>query len=244
MGAGGVRGVRVILVPSPFVGRQAWRATAKAMAATSGWRVEIADSSPNRVEPPIYANLSRRIAAASLAAGDWRTVVVGHSGAGGLLPSIVDALVAEAQPVGAAILADAILPHPGRSWFDTAPDDLVQRLRPMIRDGRLPSWDQWFGPGALARLLPDEDLRSAFIADIEPVSAAYCETPAPQHLAWPPPRVGYLRLSEAYAGETASAETAGWLVRRVMSHHLAMVNQPARVAESLRSMVNALVAAD
>ena len=42
-------------------------------------------------------------------------VLVGHSGADALLPSVAAACDAA---VAAAVFVDAILPHPGASWFD------------------------------------------------------------------------------------------------------------------------------
>ena len=53
-----------------------------------------------------------------------------------------------------AIYADAILPHPGHSWFDTAPADMRERLRAGALMGELPPWNEWWPPGALERLIP------------------------------------------------------------------------------------------
>ncbi|MGH3924022.1 MAG: hypothetical protein ACRDTT_14325, partial [Pseudonocardiaceae bacterium] len=55
--------------------------------------------------------------------GMSRTVLVGHSGAGPLLPAI-----AAATPTVGVIYVDAGLPQPGASWFDTAPPPLVAHL--------------------------------------------------------------------------------------------------------------------
>jgi hypothetical protein len=52
-------------------------------------------------------------------------VLAGHSGAGALLPAIVDEIAAGGDAadvaVHCAIFVDAILPHPGQTWFETAP---------------------------------------------------------------------------------------------------------------------------
>jgi hypothetical protein len=235
----------VLFIPSPFVGRGIWRAAAEALDRATGWAADIADASPNRVEPPFYPNLARRIVAGCGFQPGARTVVVAHSGAGGLVAPIAEALQARANAgLAAVILVDAILPHPGRSWFACAPAGLGDRLRSMIEDGRAPPWDRWFAPRVLERLLPDPEVRGSFIADIEPVPAAYLDELAPASGAWPPARRAYLQLSGAYDVEAAECAAAGWLVRRDISHHLAMIDQPARVAESLRSMINALIAAD
>ena len=46
----------------------------------------------------------------------------------------------------------AILPQPGRSWFDTAPADQGAQLRALAVDGLLPPYDEWFPPGVLEEL--------------------------------------------------------------------------------------------
>src|SRR5205823_5194873 len=90
-------------------------------------------------------------------------VLVAHSGAGALVPSVA---VACDGVVEAAVFVDAILPHPGTSWFDNAPASLREHLRTLAADTWLPPWHQWFPPGTLDDLLPDPDLRSRFIAEL------------------------------------------------------------------------------
>jgi hypothetical protein len=85
-------------------------------------------------------------------------VIAGHSGAGALLPAIAGEV-----DVHAAIFVDAILPHPGLSWFDTAPAQLRQHLRDMAHGALLPRWNQWFPAGALSAVLPDDGLRERFV---------------------------------------------------------------------------------
>ena len=50
----------------------------------------------------------------------------------------------------------------------------------------------------------------------------------------------YLQLSEAYEHEAAEARELGWPVAQVMSHHLAMLTEPSRVAGSLHDLLGLL----
>jgi hypothetical protein len=87
-----------------------------------------------------------------------RVVLVGHSGAGPLLPAIHRAI---AQPLAACLFVDASLPYPGKSALDdlaiNAPD-LAQELRRFLTDGgSYPTW----GAEELREILPD----TTFIRD-------------------------------------------------------------------------------
>jgi len=228
---------RIVLISSPFVGRTTWTPVARTLRGL-GWDVpESVRASPQDVGPPYYAALARRIASRVEVDVQAPLVLIAHSGAGGLLPSVAEAIGAG---VRAAILVDAILPHPGRSWFQTAPAGLVARLRSRVGEGRLPPWNQWFPPETLANLLPDLAARDDFVAELDAVPAAYCDETAPVCPHWPPPDCGYLQLSNGYADEANLAVSMGWLFRRDIIHHLATMTHPDRVAASLQSMIRAL----
>ncbi len=163
-------------------------------------------------------------------------VLIGHSGAGSLLPAVAEAV----GGVDAAVFVDALLPHPGRSWFDTAPRKLREQLRALAVGQRLPPWHRWFPPEAVAALLPDEDTRAQFIAELPEVPVAYFEELAPSADDWPPDRCGYMQLSEAYDREAGEAEQRGWLSVREPMDHLAMLTRPDAVAALLCWMIDAL----
>ncbi len=163
-------------------------------------------------------------------------VLVGHSGAGALLPAVAAALPGR---VRAALFVDALLPHPGRSWFDTAAPELREQLRSLAREGRLPPWHEWFPAGAVAGLLPDATVRERFLAEVPELPLAYFEERAPEVPDWSPARCGYVRLSEAYDREAGDAAALGWPVYREDADHLAMLTRPAAVAELLGRLVSA-----
>jgi hypothetical protein len=227
-------GRQVALIASPFTGAAAWAPTAEVLRA-AGANIITPAVSLEGLQPPFYPALARRISAELDPEADL--VLVAHSGAGGLLPAIAEAVSARLH---AAVFVDAILPHPGRCWFDTAPQELAQRLRSQVRDGRLPSWDQWFGGAILTRMLGGEAQASTFRAGLERVPVAYGAEPAPDCPNWPPRRCAYLQLSAGYASDADAATARDWQVRRDIIHHLATVTHADKVAESLHSMISAL----
>ncbi len=165
-------------------------------------------------------------------------VIVAHSGAGALMPALASA----SDAVSALVFADAILPHPGRSWFDTAPPELAASLRSGARFGVLPSWDAWWPPGALERLLPDPDLRTALTDELDGLPLAYFEEAAPAAGLTAP--AAYLQLSGAYNEEARLAGLRGWPVVRLPLNHLAMLTEVAAVATALEGLIARLEPGD
>jgi hypothetical protein len=217
------------------VGPLSWTPVAKALRKR-GWPV-IVPAVPAWADltQPYYPALTQAIAAQCDA--DARVVLIAHSGAGGLAASVAEV---RGSTVEGVIFVDSILPHPGRSWFDTAPAALATPLRSRVADELLPRWDRWFPSEAMARLLPDAAMRETFSAELAAVPEAFCDEPAPACPGWPPARLAYLQLSESYAEEAASAVSAGWIVQRAIIGHLAILAEPDRVAESLHAMLGAL----
>jgi hypothetical protein len=229
----------LVLLHSPLVGPLTWQPAATSLCA-AGYHVAV-PSLTGVVDtgPPYHRKLASRVAETIRQANPTGAVVlIGHSGAGALLPAVAEAA---GTPVAAAVFVDAILPHPGASWFDTAPPVLREQLHGLARDGRLPAWHQWFPPDALTELVPEEDLRRRFIAELPRLPLAYFAERAPVVGGWPPARCGYLRLSEAYDGEADEAERHGWLVVREPADHLAMLTRPAAISGLLDRLITALM---
>ena len=223
---------RFVLLHSPLLGPASWRPTAESLrgrghaAETPAW--------------PALANLSGGFypsladgLAEQLVAGE-APILVAHSGAGALVPT----LAARLPALRGAIFADAILPHPGRSWFDTAPPELSQQLRLAGREGWLPPWDAWWPPGAIERLVPDADLRAGLLSEVAPVPTGYFEEAAPDRSLTSP--AAYLKLSGAYEDEAEATTRLGWPVIRLPLDHLAPLTRPAPVAAALESLAERL----
>lgn len=226
---------RFVLLHSPLMGPSVWQAVA-ADLRERGYRADApAWARLSQIEGAFYDTLAQRLAD-GLDRDEAPLLLVGHSGAGGLIGH----LEARLGKVAGAILVDAILQHPGRSWFDTAPPELAAQLRAGAQLGELPPWDQWWPPGALERLLPEVVQREALVAGLEPLPLAYFEEAAPSSIYEGP--TGYLQLSGAYDNESQAAARYGWPLVRLPLHHLAMLTHPQAVTAALVSLAERLEA--
>ncbi|MDB5448775.1 MAG: hypothetical protein JWQ97_4092 [Phenylobacterium sp.] len=223
---------RLVLLHSPLLGPFSWRAAAGELAA-QGLAVETpAWPKLSTIAHAFYPTLAASLAASIDGAGSAPVVLAAHSGAGPLVPPLTQALSA---PVAGVVFVDALLPHPGRSWFDTAPAQMRDQLRAGAQMGQLPPWDDWWPPGALARLVPDEAARAALVGELEPLPLAYFEERAPAAALEAP--CAYLQLSASYEEEARLAGRQGWPVVRLPLNHLAAVSQPRAVAGALGSLM-------
>jgi hypothetical protein len=224
--------VRWVLLHSPLTGPAVWRAVA-AEAVRAGLDVTVPDL-PDlaQVTPPYYPALGAAVAEQIVRGGPAALIV--HSGAGGLAAQVTNSAGAAIAQV---VFVDAILPHPGRTWFSTAGDAFAQSVRDKIADGKVAPWDQWFPPGALASLIGDHALRKAFARELKPTPVAFLDEPAPdldipEHVGW-----SYLRLSQAYEDEAREARRLGRLTLRRDLSHLAMMTHPGDVVSCLRNLI-------
>ncbi|WP_146146069.1 alpha/beta hydrolase [Geodermatophilus tzadiensis] len=154
-------------------------------------------------------------------------VVVGFSGAGIALP-----LLAEASGARRAVWLDAVLPPAAGTarW----PAGVRERVAPLVGDdGRVADWTTWWGPDAMAGLVPDAGVRAAVLAEGHRLPADLWSTGVPV-----PPLAAearYVHLSPAYDGDAAAARDRGWPVAGDgRGAHLAVATDPARVAALLR----------
>jgi pimeloyl-ACP methyl ester carboxylesterase len=228
----------VVLVHSPLVGPLTWRAAANHLRQR-GYRVAVPSLAGVAADGPPYYRRFGDAAARGLD-GETPVVLVGHSGAGALLPGIAEVLPGR---VGAAVFVDAMLPHPGLSWFDAAPEGLREQLLGLVRDAALPPWHEWLPPGTVEALLPDPGVRERFVAELPRVPVAYFEESAPTVAGWDSVRCAYVRLSEAYDGAADKARHSGWWVRRENADHLAMLTRPDTVAASIAAAIGAITQA-
>jgi hypothetical protein len=222
--------LRFALLHSPLVGATCWRAVMADFAERGIWAAAPRLPAWDAVDAPYYPAMAASVAAQI--ALMHPVVLVVHSGAGSLAASVV---AAAKGGVSQVIFVDAILPHPGRTWFQTASPALGDSLRAKVTDGAVPAWDQWFPPGALAATLPEGEVRDTFARELTPTPLAYLEETAPEldlSVGW-----AYLRLSKAYEDEAKVARTQGIATLRLDRHHLAMMTHADEVASALTNLV-------
>lgn len=220
--------VTTVLVHSPFLGPASLRPLADALAAL-GHPAVLPDLRPSVVAPPVHQVLLGSFAdVMSEAQLTGPIVLVGHSGAGPLLPAFADALE---EAVAGLVFLDAGLPTPGRSWRETVPAELYTHLRGLSREGQLPRWQRWFDPDPLTELIADTELRAEIADEAPEVPIAFLKETRPD-LEWTGP-AGYVALSEHYTADADGAADLGWPVRRLTTHHLAPATDPDTVANAI-----------
>lgn len=224
------------LVHSPLVGPATWQAAAEVLR-DEGEVVVVPDLTRSvSATPPVLPAVQRAAAdAVDTARSAGPAVLVGHSGAGPLLPGIADRTMAR---ISALIYVDSLLPHPGASWLDRAPADLADHLLGLARDGLLPPWNEWFDAAAIEEVLPDPRVRARFVAELPRLPLAFFDETAPPE-SWDGPS-GYILLSQAYEADAAQARRRGWPVLERRSHHLAMLTDPVAAAAAILELMEVL----
>ncbi len=219
-----------VLLHSPLVGPGSWTKVAALLSQRGFDAVVPRLSSALDGAGSYYPRFAELIAGSvRIAAPAGDLVLVAHSGAGALLPGAATLL----PETAGAIFADALLPHPGRAWFDTVAPELKAHLLGLAHEGHLPRWSDWWGEGAMARLLPDDKMRETFVGSLRQIPLAWCEEEAPA-LAMPDTiRCAYLRWSRATRADAAEAGSKGWTVLTRNANHLAMLTHPEGVVEDL-----------
>ncbi len=211
----------VVLIHSPLVGPLTWRAVA-AELDRAGYATVVADHRGWHDAAGIAAAV-----AAQVPADVTQTVLIGHSGAGPLLPLIADAI----GTTTAVVYVDAGLPRPGVSWVEDAPAPLVEQLRSTVDEvGVLPRWHEWFPPDAIGPLDP------AFTDEIPQLPWTYFTEALPA-ARWTGPR-SYVLLSEAYRDQAELVRAAAEPVVELAAGHLAPVRCPVEVAAALREVLD------
>jgi Alpha/beta hydrolase family len=222
---------RVLLVHSPLVGCASWELVAADLAGW-GYEVGVPDLTSTVAAGSPYCSRQAEVIARS--ASGRPAILVGHSGAGPLLA----AAGAQIRGVRGYIFVDAGLPFPGQSWMETVPPDLAAQVRDMAdAQGWLPPWPQWWGDEAMAELIPDPSARQQFAAGCPRLPLAMFEEVHPPAPDWPDAPGAYGLLSEAYQDQAAKARELGWPVAEQMTHHLALLTDPGRIAGTLRELI-------
>ena len=214
------RGIDVV-VPGLASDTAAWR------AGTTYWQ--------QHVQQVAESVAQLRSEGADSADPDDAVVLVGHSGAGVLLPAIGETLE---RCVAAFIFCDADLPQDGTSRFDSFADaNDVQSLRRAAIDEMLPP----FPEAMLEPTIPDPVVRSQFREDLRSTPIEVYEEPIPVPDGWPDAPVAYLGFSKSRGSYPTSIKTAvesGWPFSELEGAHFHMLVDPGRVARALVDLAN------
>ena len=220
-----------VLVHSPLVGPTSWSPVAQELERRGRAAVVPSLLGVATAPEPQWRHVpdAVRVATSHL---QRRVILVGHSGAGPLLPVIADALASE---VAALVFVDSLLPPPaGRLLL--GPPAFMDQLRAFATDGLLPTWSRWFGLDAMRELVPDERLRADLEAEMPRLPLSYFEATVPVPDDWRNRRAcAYLLLSRTPYGQSAAeARVSGWPVIEMHGvQHLAIATNEISVTEAL-----------
>jgi hypothetical protein len=216
---------RVVLVHSPLVGPTTWKWVADELR-DDGDDVAVTTISHESLLDGWSAVVAE---VADQVSGTTGAVFIAHSGAGPLLPSIVEQAGAIDPTL---VFIDAGIP-PIASDATLMPSELLEGLASVVRDRELPPWSEWFGPDVMQELIPDESKRNLVTSELPRLPIQYFAESVPAVRPWPAARNGYVLLSEAYVDDAAEARSRGWSVVEVPGQHLDIVTRPRAVADAI-----------
>lgn len=160
-------------------------------------------------------------------------IAVAHSNAGAYVPAL-----AATAPLGAVVFMDAVLPEAGGGVQPTVRADLAERMRPLVADGMLPPWTDWWPREVVVALFPDEQTFADVHAATPRVPAGYLDSAVEVPEGW---TVGlecaFLAFGETYAEDRRRAESLGWRTRTMALAHLGHLQRPQDVARELLHLV-------
>ena len=221
--------VRLVLVHPPLLAPVALSRLA-ALLGAGGHEVAVPDLRQAVTTGPASAWWQRATCVAATAMPTAQ-VVLAHSGAGALVPALLDAL----PQAEAVVLLDAVLPPSAGVHTTSAP------VRAMVADlavgGVLPPWMSWWPPGELEAQVPDDGDRAALIATTPALPEAFYDIDVPAPAGWEPPVRSYLRLSSAYTAHADRAAVRGWRVEHHEGHHLDVLTRARVVAGAVQRLL-------
>ena len=160
-------------------------------------------------------------------------IVVGHSGAGALLPCVAARL---APSVRMTVWVDAGMP-PCEGSYRTG-GDFLPTLRALADNGMLPEWAQWWGDGVLEALVRNDQRRREIEQELPNVPLAFYEAAIKVPIGWCAGPGAYVLLSDAYRSDAATAASRGWPVVERLGAHLDIVNDEEAIAAILTNLAD------
>jgi hypothetical protein len=214
-----------VLVHSPLVGPVTWSWVAEELQER-GHRVVVPSLKQAGLSGGWQACVGTVVQAVPV---DEPAVLVGHSGAGPLLPVIADRMRPSPTRL---VFVDAGVP-PSTGDAPLVPDEFLDFLGTLARDGVLPKWSEWFGAGTMEALIPDRGRRAAVLAELSELPLSYFDGRVPMPSEWSRTQGAYVLLSDAYRADASRAASHGWPVIELPGAHLDIVTRPAEVADAV-----------
>lgn len=225
----------LVLIHSPLVGPFTWSLVAKRLRQRGIETLVPVLTDVEDTDAPYWQQHAEAVSQALESVPEMRPLIlVGHSGAGPLLPTIHQATH---RPAAKYIFVDAGLPHGGKSRLDemeeNSPDFAQEFRQHLAAGGRFPEWSD----EELREVIPDDRLRGAVLAELHPRSLAFFVEPMPIVADWPDAPCGYILLSPAYQRPAEQARQKGWPYRAFDAGHFHMLVDPNAVTNALIELI-------
>ena len=223
-----------VLVHSPLVGPMTWRPVAAALSRRGV--AALVPEMANDTGTPYWERHARSVGEQMRGiAAEQDVVLVGHSGAGALLPAIRQL---SERAVAAYVFVDAGLPSDGMPRLPPGPSR--ERMQTIYERGeRFPSWTD----DDLKDAVPDGDLRRQLVADIRPQPWAFWTEPVPVFPGWPDAPCAYMRFGKnpSYDEPAGKAQRLGWPFSELQGDHFQMLFEPELVTDTLLTLTRQAV---
>lgn len=161
--------------------------------------------------------------------------LVAHSFAGYVAAGV---LGRETGRIRTGVFLDAVLPQPGRSWFDVMGPAVEQYMSSLASDGAIP----WFTRGQLDQVYPGHGISTADYAWMQskltpqPVGT-YTEPAIIEPLSPGTTRLAYVRcLRTTPPAADISEKSIGWALRTLGAGHWPMITDPAATAQVIEEL--------
>ena len=227
-----------VLIHSPLVGPLTWKLVAEEMRQR-GINVVIPalEDSPDSEEPFWKQHAESVAQALAQIPQDTSVILVAHSGAGPLLPSIRQSIP---NPVDAYVFVDAGLPRDRATRLDlmrSEESDWAKEFQQYLeRGGRFPNWSS----EELREILPDQRVRAQMVAEIHARGLDFFTEPIPVFEDWPDAPCVYILFSEPYKRAAMQTSELGWPAYEIEAGHFHMLVDAKTVTDMIVNSVNKL----
>lgn len=232
--------MKFILIHSPLVGPFTWYTVARSLQERGHTTIipRLLDNA-DITAPYWQQEVSSIVDQVELQTLYPPTILVVHSGAGPLLPAIIDALN---QQIALCVFVDAGLPSEGSQCrldlMYAEDDEWAAAFEAELKLGATyPNWTD----EQLATIIPDAAIRQKLIDDVQPHGTGFYTEPIPTPDRWKSVPCAYLGFSETYRPYFEKATQQSWQTRWIAAHHFYMLTNPTEVSDTLIAFSNAIL---